>query len=87
MRKLKCLLATFALVLSLSTATTAGEIQAPTGATLSPSPVSGETQGPSLSEPATSPSAAGDIQGPTATNAEDLSIGEMLLLKVLLTIF
>jgi hypothetical protein len=79
MRKLKCLIATLGLVVSLSTATTAGEIQAPTGCS-SPSPVAGETQGPSVTEP-------GEIQMPTALNAEDLSIGETLLLKVLLTIF
>lgn len=86
MRKLRCLITVLVLALSLSTAVLAGDIQGPTGYS-SPSPMAGETQGPSYSEPATSPSAAGDIQTPTATNTEDLSIGEMLLLKVLLTIF
>jgi len=92
MRKLRCLIATLTLVLSLSTATTAGEIQFPTGAQSSPS--AGEIQTPTGAQlspsPVTgepSPSAAGEIQMPPAINAEDLSIGEMLLLKVLLTIF
>jgi hypothetical protein len=93
MRKLGCLITALVLALSLSTVVLAGDIQGPTGCS-SPSPAAGDIQTPTGAQlspmPASgepSPSAAGEIQMPTATNAEDLSIGEMLLLKVLLTIF
>jgi len=103
MRKIRCCIASQVLALACSTAVLAGDIQGPTGCSSpspvagdiqtpttgysSPSPMTGETQGPGIAEPAPSLSAAGQILMPTARGAEDLSIGEMLLLKVLLTIF